>query len=928
MACQRKTEQRIELSGKWNFAMDSSDIGEIEHWYIKELTNDIITLPGSMAEHNKGYEITANTKWTANIWSDSSWFKRPDFAKYRKKGQVKVPFWLSPPKVYAGVAWYQRQIDIPGSWGKRQVTLYLERCHWESKVWIDSMAVGMRNSLSTPHTYDLSAVLTPGKHTITIKVDNRIKDINPGLDAHSVSDNTQTNWNGIVGEIALVAKSKLNIASVMVTPNVTNKLATVELEIENAYDESKEYDIKLSASSFNSSIRHSTEEVMQFLNLKPGTTNISVELPMGDNFLTWDEFNPNLYKLEVELNGCVSTTIFGMREIAVQGKGFTINDKPIFLRGTLECSIFPLTGYPACDVAWWKNALGQAQKHGLNHIRFHSWCPPEAAFTAADELGMYFQVEAATWGYIGNDAPIDKYIYEESERIVKAYGNHPSFCLMAYGNEPHGPNRNKFLKGFVGHWQEKDSRFVYTSGAGWPRLEENDYHNVPAPRLQQWAQGLKSIINAKAPNTAFNYSKIIDKSKKPIVSHEIGQWCVFPNFDEIEKYTGVMKAKNFELFQEDLKDHSMLDQAKDFFMASGKLQALCYKTEIEAALRTKGMAGFQLLDLHDFPGQGTALVGVLDAFWDEKGYVSPEEFREFCNEVVPLAKMDKMVYSTSDTLKAQFEVANFSGKVLKNKQINWQLFDGNNISIKGGVTQVKDFAIGNALYAGEVNLSLEKLVAPAKYTLKIGLEGTAYRNQWDIWLYPETLPENTGDVLIVEKLSDVAIQALKDGGKVLLNIRKEDLKAEKGGDIALGFSSVFWNTSWTKNQAPHTLGVLTQPNHAALADFPTEYHSNYQWWDIMTHSAALNIDHFPANYKPVIQPIHTWFKNNKLALVIEANVLNGKLLMTSVDLKTDIQKRLPSRQLKYSLLNYMNGESFNPILSLEVDEVKDFFVER
>ena len=130
--------------------------------------------------------------------------------------------------------------------------------------------------------------------------------------------------------------------------------------------------------------------------------------------------------------------------------------------------------------------------------------------------------------------------------------------------------------------------------------------------------GLSSRINAKPPETVSDYTESISKFDVPVISHEIGQWCVYPNFNEMKKYTGVLKPRNFEIFRETLEENQMLDQANDFLVASGKLQTLCYKEDIESALRTPGFGGFQLLDLHDFPGQGTALIGVLDPFWEEK----------------------------------------------------------------------------------------------------------------------------------------------------------------------------------------------------------------------------------------------------------------------------------------------------------------------
>ncbi len=915
----------IDMKGKWAFSTDSTDSGIKGNWFLKDFAGQI-TLPGSMAENNIGDEITAATRWTATNWSDSSWYKRPDFAKYRQAGNVKVSFWLSPQKVYVGPAWYQKIVNIPANWKNNDLFLELERCHWETMVWIDNQPIGMNNSLSTPHRYKLPANLKKGKHKITIRIDNRIKDINPGLDAHSISDNTQTNWNGIVGIIALKAVNKVAVQSIKVTPNLTKKLAVLDIEIVNNTNSKQSRKLNISAKSFNSTVNHKVPTYNKVVELIPGKNQVQLNLDMGDNFQTWDEFSPALYSLKVDIEkekeSCKTVT-FGMRDLKTVGTQFQINNKTIFLRGTLECAIFPKTGYPPTDINSWKKIMQQMQNHGLNHIRFHSWCPPKAAFDAADEMGMYLQIENDAWATIGDGKAIDQYVYDESNRIVVEYGNHPSFCLMAYGNEPHGEKHKEYLSKFVDYWKKKDSRRIYTSAAGWPEIAENEYHNIPAPRIQQWNAGLKSIINSKAPQTTFDYANVISKRPIPVVSHEIGQWCVFPNFDEIKKYTGVLKAKNFELFQEDLADHHMADQAHDFLMASGKLQALCYKSDIEAALRTKGMGGFQLLDLHDFPGQGTALVGVLDAFWEEKGYITPAEFSQFCNKVVPLARITKMVLSTADTLQAKLEIANFSGETLKNSLVKWEITDSNNKIIQTGNTDIKDYPVGNGLVAGAIDFPLTKIQSPAQYKLRVWIDGTKYNNKWDFWVYNKQLNDNQGDIYMTNILDQKAIDLLENGKNVLLTVSRKDLKPEKGGNIDFGFSTVFWNTSWTKNQAPQTLGILCKPEHPALANFPTEFHTNWQWWDIITHSGAMNIDDFPAEFKPIVQPIDTWFDNRKLALVMEAKVLNGKLIVASVDLMGDLSQRLPSRQLKYSLLEYMKGDKFNPSFKLEVKDIQN-----
>ena len=404
---------------------------------------------------------------------------------------------------------------------------------------------------------------------------------------------------------------------------------------------------------------------------------------MKGDIKCWDEFSPSLYDLKLSVKDAESgetdvyTERFGFRDVKVVDGKLTINDRRLFLRGTLDCAVFPKTGFPPTDVESWKKIYTTCQQHGLNHVRFHSWCPPEAAFVAADEMGMYLEIECSSWANqsttIGDGGDLDRFIWEESERIVREFGNHPSFCMMMYGNEPAGEGSNAYLTNFVTTWKERDARRLYCSGAGWPNLPVNDFLSDSNPRIQAWGQGVKSIINAQAPRTDYDWSEYVGRFQQPMVSHEIGQWCVYPNFKEMAKYDGVMRPRNFEIFQETLAENGMAHLADSFLLASGKLQALCYKADIEAALRTKDFGGFQLLGLSDFPGQGTALVGVLDAFWEEKGYIRPEEYRRFCNSTVPLLRLPKLIYTNKETVKGSLEVAHFGAAPLEVTSTAWTL---------------------------------------------------------------------------------------------------------------------------------------------------------------------------------------------------------------------------------------------------------------
>ena len=920
----------LNLAGPWKFRADPADVGVADKWFTQALP-DVVRLPGSMAENGKGDDPGVESKWTGGI-VDRSWFTAPEYAKYRVAGQVKVPFWLTPDKVYVGPAWYQKEIAIPEGWRGRRILLFLERCHWETRIWVDGEDRGWRNSLGAPHEYDLSAILTPGPHQLTIRVDNRIKDVDVGANAHSVSDHTQSNWNGIVGRIELraAAAGPVRIEDVRAFPDVASKKIRLSIDIKSRSRQVVSLTLSVSARGLNSGDAPALPPKDLALRIRPGTATAEIDYDLGPDVRLWDEFAPNLYRLSVVLReerGPVldqRTVQIGIREIKVAGTRFAVNGRPVFLRGTLECCIFPRTGYPPTDIEEWTRIFAVCRAHGLNHVRFHSWCPPEAAFDAADRAGVYLYVECCAWTDVGDGRPFDKWLYEESERIVRAYGNHPSFCMMSTGNEPSGKNQARFLGDFVSYWRKKDPRRLYTGAAGWPRIPENEFHVTPDPRIQAWGGGLKSVINAQPPRTDYDWRDIIAGSDKPVVGHEIGQWCVYPDFSEIPKYTGVLHARNFEIFRDTLEARGLGRLAGDFLSASGKLQALCYKADIEAALRTPGMAGFELLDLHDFPGQGTALVGVLNPFWEEKGYITAAEFRRFCGPTIPLARMSKLNYSTPERFSADLEVAHFGPEPLKSVTPEWTVLGQDGRTLGGERLPARDIPWGNGTPLGRIELPLAAFRSAERCVLKVKVG--AAENEWDFFVFPmPPAPAPSEDILVARRLDAAAIDRLGRGGKVLLTAGPGTVRPEKGGSIAVGFSSIFWNTAWTGKQPPHTLGILCDPAHPALAGFPAQGRSNWQWWDAMSHAQAIILDDLAPGLEPIIRIIDDWFTNRSLGLVFEARVGPGRLLLTGIDLLTSSETRPEARQLLDSLVRYAAGPAFRPSADIPIDRLKALF---
>ncbi|MDD4870282.1 MAG: glycoside hydrolase [Kiritimatiellae bacterium] len=921
----------IDLAGKWRFALDKNDNGINEKWFEKTLDGKLV-LPGSLPAQGIGDDVTVETKWTGSI-IDRSWFTSPEYEKYRQPGNVKIPFWLQPEKYYVGAAWYQRNIKIPEKWKNRRVVLFLERPHWETRVWMDGNFVGFNNTLATPHEHDLG-IMTPGEHRLAIRVDNRMV-VDVGENSHSVSDHTQGNWNGIAGRMELQSTPPVCLDDVQIYYEADKKTARVKVNIRNITGKAGHGKLSASEVQDKKSRRQSAVATIRDVSWDEQGGRGEVEVDMSGAKL-WDEFTPNLQSLVVTLrdrNDILDerTIQFGMREFAAKGTQFMINRRPVFFRGTLECCIFPKTGHPPTEVSEWKRIIGVVKAHGLNNMRFHSWCPPEAAFVAADELGFYLQVECSSWANtttgLGIGKPIDTWIYEEADRILKYYGNHPSFMLMLYGNEPGGKHAD-FLKKWVMHYREKDPRRLYSSGSGWPLIPESQFHVTPAPRIQAWGGGLKSRINARPPETCTDYRDYIQKWTVPCISHEIGEWCVYPNFDEISKYTGYLKPKNFEIFRELLTANHMGKQARSFLLASGKLQALCYKEDIESALRTPGMGGFQLLDLHDFPGQGTALVGVLDPFWESKGYITAKEYSRFCNSTVPLARLVKRVFTTDEKFEADIEVTHFGPVPMENAIADWKLIADNGATVSCGKLPACTIPVGNSITLGRVGIDLKSAPAPVQCKLVVELEKTTFENDWDVWIYPaKANTEVPQGITVVDDWNQNALLTLEAGGKVLLMIPPDRVKGDdKRGKVMLGFSSIFWNTAWTRRQPPETLGILCDPKNPALNGFTTDYHSNWQWWYLVTRAGAMILNDMPANLRPTVQIVDDWFANRKLGLVFEGRVGKGKLLVCSIDLKNDLDNNPVARQMLSSLLNYMAGKKFDPKVQISNKQITDLLV--
>lgn len=870
-----RKEDKIDLSGIWRFQLDPMGFGKTpgSELYLAKLA-ETISLPGTTDEGGKGIRTTA---------------------RYVDR--------LTRKFEYCGPAWYQREIDIPVSWKEKEIILELERCHWETTLYIDGKYAAIDERLSTPNRFVLTQFLTPGVHTLTLCVDNRLK---YPMDQwnHGTTEYTQTNWNGITGKMELIAKNPSYIQRIKAYPDVKNRKVKIDLQLHTATSDSIG-EIRYTLRDPQGKIVHTSTVPVD---LKAQT--LTQDIPVGKNMMLWDEFTPNLYELETCITTGqteeIHTLRFGMRQVE-QGKNhIRLNGRNIHLRGTLDCAVFPLTGYPPTNVEEWKRIFGTVKDYGMNHIRFHSWCPPKAAFTAADEVGIYLQAELPMWIKDVGQYPARRDFFEkEMYAILDEYGNHPSFILMCNGNE-NGGNFD-VLEDLIKKAQAYDNRRLYSASTARTHTPSDQYYVSHVT-----SKGGITVYEG-IPSTQWDKRKESDIDV-PVIAHESGQRCMYPNFDEIKKYNGVLEARNFEVFRERLAKNGMLQQADDFFKATGAHTVLQYKEVNESLLRTPNSGGFQLLGLSDFPGQGSAFVGILDAFWESKGLVTPEKFRESCAPTVLLARFPKRVYTNDENFRAQLDIYHYGASPIKRSSVRWQLENAEGQAISKGTitTPAIPCAIVDSL--GKIDIPLHTVTQPEKLTLKVSLDN--YRNEWDIWVYPRQ--QNTPrEGFVYARNWDASVKTLLEQGKNVL------LVPQQAPGRKTHFAGHFWNPIMF-NWNPMIVGTLIQASNPAFHDFPTGIYADWQWWDILNYATALEMNNL-RTITPVIQSIDTYEENRKLGIAFETRVGKGNLFVLCVDPEKDLNNRPATRQLLHSVRNYVASSAFHPASELQFHELDALF---
>ena len=782
---------------------------------------------------------------------------------------------------YVGKATWSRTVELTAADCKHPQEVFLERVMWASEVFWDGVSLGVRDSLATPHVHAVpQKLLKPGKHELKLVIDNSCR-YNFSRQAHAYGPNMQAVWNGVLGRIELRQASALRSARVFAPAN-----GPLRVEVPEGFFVSADT-IKLEGLAVAS-----MDETVS-----PHRDGFKlVEVQLKDAPVCWNEFHPQLYTLVLKdsRDGFMHSIRFGFRTVGTEGHLLTLNGVKIFTRGNVENANFAKDGIPWMEKEEWLHVFGMLKREdGVNAVRFHTWCPPEAAFEAADELGVILQPEAGIWvdGWmsegdeVGNGKPVDGFVRRELKAIADAYGNSPSFFSLTIGNELGNSNFGTMGKMIAEHKKYDPRALCYASSAR--KLTAADDFS-----LSHVVPGKGRAREKLMPHTDWDYEDIYSAAKIPTVAHEIGQWPVYPIWDELfAPFTGTMRPWNLTRHRDTAAKKNALRFQREYHTASAKLNRLIYKEEVESFLRTPSCAGLQLLEVQDYTGQAEALVGWRDPFYGLKtGFKGMRPFSTVWGPVCFLARFPRFTYAVGETYRATLEIRNLTEKPIAAGTAFPYELGGR----KGEIRLAEAVAPGEVKAVGAVECALTGEMAECRQTLKFG------SNEWSFWVYPReekcAMPEG------VVETADVAAmkQAIAEGKTVLYG--GPSFKSAKGQ-----FKSVYWSARWfpVANTTAAALGTWFDVKHPAFAGFVTDDFTDWQWYTLAQGATIHALKGMPEDFRPVALSVNDFHFSDFTATMFEVLVGKGRLFVCGYDLSKDTPE---AKRLRASVAKYLAGK--------------------
>lgn len=952
---------RILLNGKWHVVLEDGTTGQMD-------------LPGTLDENGIGHRDVGANQW------------HPDVVLGNAAGEIDkdapIATRFTRRHTYEGEARISRKITVP-DYGTDRLFVLAERAR-ALRLLVDgeACAVFRQGTLSTPYIFELTGA-APGEHEFTFLSDNSY----PGMPKAAIyyssaaTDETQTNWNGILGECSMYTRPQNFIDSLRVYPRAVkkeekNKAGGYVLDVcvelapgaKKVYKDAK---IILQSEALAAGELEDTQTLTEIISYSgeglaeagtdkeenPKTMEIWFrDLPLRENVKLWDEDEGNLYEMAVTLDNGMSAedkggstaecrTRFGIRSFGDNGSGrLALNGRAIFLRGEANCAEYPETGHPPMTIPEWKEMLLKYRSYGINFVRFHSHCEPEAAFAAADELGMLLQPELSHWDPKDAFGTEESYRYYRAELVdlLKTYANHPSFVMLTLGNELQAQDEGRErMRELVRTAKRMDPTRLYANGSNAFYGEEgcdpeSDFYTSQSCKdvvIRGTFSGMRGYLNENYPSADRTYdeamAEIRKEYQKPVFSFEVGQFEVLPDFEELESFHGISDPVNLKLIKKRVEERGLLPTWEKYVEATGELSRLAYREEIEAAMRTRELSGISLLGLQDFPGQGTALVGMMNSHLEPKPYdfARPERFREFFQECRILVKLPHYTYEAGERLIAEVEAANF-GKENIEGVFCWTLAGKKSVSENGNCepaeikskntviatgedTEITICRPGSYTEVGSLDIPLDFVEKNTALTLKVRIGDSI--SAYPIWVYRKTTPVCPENVYETRAFDMKTREILQNGGRVYLSPDAD--KESLPNSIKTQFTTDFWSVGTFADQEGG-MGQLIDTEHPIFKEFPTDFHTDWQWWIMATKRAVI----LPHPMKTIITEMDSYAFLRPMAQMIEFRCLKGKVLLSTMELHKS-QQYPEVRALQASIYTYLSGENFEPAEEITEEEL-------
>ncbi|RCW65869.1 glycoside hydrolase family 2 protein [Saliterribacillus persicus] len=922
------SRKKYSLNGEWNFTLDhegeyaARDIG-------KSQSTTLIQIPGSWEEQGFG-----------------------EPSKHNPIGAWKKL------KEYVGTAWYHKDIFMTEEMENQVVKMVISGVRWSTGVWVNDEYVGEGESLVSDHVFDLTDFIQIGvKNKIVICVNNEMK--YSLLDSHIHSYHTATNWGGITGGLYLETHPKTHIQEYKLYPKLEQEKIDLSIKIAEVGELGSNSSLLFEVFSEEDEL---VQKMVVPIEAKDG--RLDTRIDFWDGVIYWDDLNPYLYHIRVSVMDEQNiidqqTKTLGIRSIKAHQRHILLNDVPKFLRGYVDCCVFPQTGYPSWDKEDYLKQFKTVKEYGFNHVRLHGWTPPKPFWEAADEEGMLIQTELPHWSshfvnrQVEPEQKAHAFLLRELYRVIDTLNEHPSFVLFSPGNELISPQGHPALNEMVRTLKTLDSTRLYTDNTGFGNLPAHDREgDFFVPTLN--AHHPITLNYSGTPNTYEDYNIVTTQADKPLIAHEHGQFTMYVRPQEEEKYTGVLRPHWLETTKATLKKKGHMERVDEYIEASGTLQRRAYKENMERARRTSNLSGVQLLDIRDFPGQGHATTGVLDVFWDSKGTITPEKFRAFNDDVVLLMRCQERTMYAGEKLRCQVDLSNYSNQTFQNHELTW------NLKADGKIIETGTIPVPKAERGEVTALGIIEVKTPSNQsqslTLSVSLEAEnkSYKNEWEFWSYLRPVlhkeanriwtdisqldislygakytgkigfegfsykEEKDIDLAISDHLSTELLQFVLDGGKGWII-------AEEGNqydEVKTRFLPIFWNYIWFPTQIGTTMGMIIH-DHPSLSNFSHDGRSNWNWFHLVDQAVAINLENVP-QVKPIVEVVDNHNRGKHLAYSFEMKIGAGKLYMTSFQLLNSL-KRPEAEVFLHESIHYLMSDDFNPEADVTVGELLGIF---